>query len=81
MRLDRCYAFNRQDRSHWNDDEKEKLFKWNIERTIDAKHSISIEKPVALRNRVGIPHKEKFVKDFVAAWTKVMNADRFDLSK
>jgi catalase-peroxidase len=25
-------------------------------------------------------HKEKFVKDFVAAWTKVMNADRFDLN-
>nr|WP_029511044.1 catalase/peroxidase HPI [Marinobacterium stanieri] len=25
-------------------------------------------------------NKEKFVKDFVAAWTKVMNADRFDLS-
>ena len=25
--------------------------------------------------------KEKFVKDFVAAWTKVMNADRFDLGK
>ncbi len=24
--------------------------------------------------------KEKFVKDFVAAWNKVMNADRFDLS-
>ncbi|HTG05911.1 MAG TPA: catalase (peroxidase I)-like protein, partial [Bradyrhizobium sp.] len=24
--------------------------------------------------------KEKFVKDFVAAWTKVMNADRFDLT-
>jgi catalase-peroxidase len=23
---------------------------------------------------------EKFVHDFVAAWTKVMNADRFDLS-
>ncbi|MGO6706351.1 catalase/peroxidase HPI [Rhizobium leguminosarum] len=23
--------------------------------------------------------KEKFVRDFVAAWTKVMNADRFDL--
>jgi catalase-peroxidase len=21
--------------------------------------------------------KEKFVKDFIAAWTKVMNADRF----
>ena len=24
-------------------------------------------------------NKEKFVHDFVAAWTKVMNADRFDL--
>ncbi|MCA1662616.1 MAG: catalase/peroxidase HPI [Novosphingobium sp.] len=26
-------------------------------------------------------HEEKFVKDFVKAWTKVMNADRFDLGK
>jgi catalase-peroxidase len=25
--------------------------------------------------------REKFVHDFVAAWTKVMNADRFDLPK
>jgi catalase-peroxidase len=25
-------------------------------------------------------NKEKFVKDFVAAWTKVMNADRFELN-
>jgi catalase-peroxidase len=25
--------------------------------------------------------KEKFVKDFVAAWTKVMDADRYDLRK
>ncbi len=24
-------------------------------------------------------HREKFVKDFVAAWVKVMNADRFDI--
>jgi catalase-peroxidase len=24
--------------------------------------------------------KEKFVHDFIAAWTKVMNLDRFDLS-
>lgn len=24
--------------------------------------------------------KEKFVKDFVKAWTRVMNADRFDLN-
>ena len=25
--------------------------------------------------------QEKFVNDFVAAWTKVMNLDRFDLKK
>ena len=25
--------------------------------------------------------KEKFVNDFVAAWTKVMNLDRFDMKK
>ena len=25
-------------------------------------------------------NREKFVKDFIAAWTKVMNADRFDLA-
>jgi catalase-peroxidase len=25
-------------------------------------------------------NREKFVRDFIAAWTKVMNADRFDLS-
>ena len=25
--------------------------------------------------------REKFAKDFVAAWTKVMNADRFDLAR
>jgi catalase-peroxidase len=24
--------------------------------------------------------KTKFVRDFVAAWSKVMNADRFDLA-
>jgi catalase-peroxidase len=26
-------------------------------------------------------NKQKFVTDFVAAWTKVMNLDRFDLKK
>jgi catalase-peroxidase len=24
--------------------------------------------------------QEKFLQDFIAAWTKVMNADRFDLA-
>ena len=26
-------------------------------------------------------NKEKFVKDFVAVWTKIMNADRLNLKK
>ena len=26
-------------------------------------------------------NEEKFVRDFVKAWTKVMNADRFDVNK
>jgi catalase-peroxidase len=26
-------------------------------------------------------NEDKFVKDFVAAWTKVMNNDRFDVKK
>ncbi|MFN3869663.1 MAG: hypothetical protein ACK4MF_11435, partial [Hyphomicrobiaceae bacterium] len=25
-------------------------------------------------------NREKFVNDFIAAWTKVMNADRFDIA-
>jgi catalase-peroxidase len=29
----------------------------------------------------GSDAREKFVKDFVAAWTKVMNLDRFDLAR
>jgi catalase-peroxidase len=28
-----------------------------------------------------VDSKEKFVNDFVAAWTTVMNADRFDLAR
>jgi catalase-peroxidase len=26
-------------------------------------------------------NREKFVRDFIAAWVKVMNADRFDLAR
>ena len=29
--------------------------------------------------KLRIETEEKFVKDFVAAWVKVMNLDRFDL--
>jgi catalase-peroxidase len=30
---------------------------------------------------VGTGSKEKFVKDFVSAWSKVMNLDRYDLAR
>ena len=30
--------------------------------------------------RTGAGGEARFVSDFVAAWTKVMNADRFDLT-
>ena len=30
--------------------------------------------------RLPTTRKEKFVRDFVAAWDKVMNLDRFDLA-
>ena len=29
---------------------------------------------------VSTMRRQKFVQDFVAAWTKVMNLDRFDLA-
>jgi catalase-peroxidase len=31
--------------------------------------------------RCSLESKEKFVKDFVKAWVKVMELDRFDLKK
>ena len=42
---------------------------------------LRVEQPAA-RDRRGLcreGNEEKFVRDFIAAWTKVMNADRFDL--
>ena len=35
----------------------------------------------ALRTARGYTNKEKFIKDFVQVWTKVMNADRPNLKK
>jgi len=43
---------------------------------------VQLERAVA-RDRRGLlssDAQEKFVEDFVAAWTKVMNPDRFDLA-
>ena len=36
-----------------------------------------VYEPIVWRD--GSDAKEKFVRDFVAAWTNVMNLDRFDL--
>src|ERR1700704_3319828 len=59
-------------------DRKTKAVKWTGTRVdlIFGSHS----QLRALAEVYGSDHaKEKFVKDFVAAWTKVMNAARFDL--
>jgi catalase-peroxidase len=59
-------------------DRKTGAVKWTASRVDLAFGSNSqlraIAEVYAQRDNVG-----KFVKDFVAAWTKVMNLDRFDL--
>ena len=59
-------------------DRKTGMLKWTATRTDLVFGSNSI-----LRSYVEVyaqdDHKEKFVRDFVKTWTKVMNADRFDL--
>jgi catalase-peroxidase len=60
-------------------DRKTKAVKWTATRVdlIFGSHS----QMRALAEVYGCADsKEKFAKDFVAAWTKVMNADRFDLA-
>src|ERR1700743_1446850 len=60
-------------------DRKTKAVKWTGTRgdLIFGSHS----QPQALAEVYACADsKEKFVKDFVAAWTKVMNADRYDLA-
>ena len=60
-------------------DRKTKAVKWTATRAdlIFGSHS----QLRAFAEVYGCPDaKEQFVKDFVAAWVKVMNADRFDLA-
>jgi catalase-peroxidase len=61
-------------------DRKTKALRWTATRAdlIFGSHSVLR----ALAEVYGSADaKEKFVKDFVAAWNKVMNADRFDLAE
>jgi catalase-peroxidase len=67
------------DNQYEGKDRKTKALKWTATRVdlIFGSHS----QLRALAEVYGCKDsKEKFVKDFVAAWTKVMNADRFDLA-
>jgi catalase-peroxidase len=67
------------DNSYEGHDRKTKAAKWTATRVdlIFGSHSQlrAFAEVYACKDS-----KEKFVKDFVAAWTKVMNADRFDIA-
>ncbi len=60
-------------------DRKTGQVKWTATRADLAFGSNSILRALA-EVYASADAKEKFVKDFVAAWTKVMNLDRFDLT-
>jgi len=60
-------------------DRKTDKFKWTATRVDLVFGSNSILRAYA-EVYAQDDNKEKFVRDFVAAWTKVMNADRFDLA-
>lgn len=60
-------------------DRKSGDFKWSATRVDLVFGSSSILRAYA-EVYAQNDNKEKFVKDFVAAWVKVMNADRFDLA-
>jgi catalase-peroxidase len=59
-------------------DRKSGKVKWTATRVDLAFGSNSVLRALA-EVYAGADAKEKFVKDFVAAWTKVMNLDRFDV--
>ncbi|HEX8124177.1 MAG TPA: catalase/peroxidase HPI [Allosphingosinicella sp.] len=64
------------DRGETNGNEREE--KWRATRT-DLIFGANSQLRAVAEVYAERGHEEKFVRDFVAAWTKVMNADRFDL--
>jgi catalase-peroxidase len=60
-------------------DRKTKAVKWTATR-IDLVFGAHSQLRALAEVYASSDAKEKFVKDFVKAWTKVMNADRFDLA-
>ncbi len=60
-------------------DRKSGLLKWTGTR-VDLIFGSNSQLRALAEVYAGADAKEKFVKDFIAAWNKVMNADRFDLN-
>ena len=61
-------------------DRKSGKVKWNATKT-DLIFGSNSELRAICEVYAQDDNKEKFIKDFVAAWTKVMNLDRFELNK
>jgi catalase-peroxidase len=61
-------------------DRKSGKLKWQAT-SVDLMFGSSSELRAIVEVYASNDSKEKFIKDFVKAWTKVMNADRFDLKK
>jgi catalase-peroxidase len=60
-------------------DRKTKQLKW-IGTTVDLIFGSHSQLRALAEVYACADSKEKFVKDFIAAWNKVMNADRYDLA-
>jgi len=68
------------DNSYEGHDRKAKALKWTGTR-VDLIFGSHSQLRAFAEVYASADAKEKFVKDFVAAWTKVMNADRFDIAR
>ncbi len=68
------------DKTYEGRDRKTKAVKWTATR-VDLIFGSHSQLRALAEVYASSDAKEKFVKDFVAAWAKVMNADRFDLKK
>jgi len=77
--LDMCTVWKPAGDAFEGHDRKTGMLKWTGTRVDLVFGSDSRLRAIA-EVYAGADAKEKFVRDFVAAWTKVMNLDRFDLA-
>ncbi|HEY0235905.1 MAG TPA: peroxidase family protein, partial [Afipia sp.] len=78
--LDMATEWQKAGEAYEGRDRKTKAVKWTGTRVDLIFGSHSVLRALA-EVYASADAKERFAKDFVAAWTKVMNADRFDLAK